>query len=169
MAIMHAIFAGGCFWGIQATFDAVRGVVSTTAGYTGGTLKNPSYEKVCSGSTNHAEAVLINYDNSIISYDNLLDIFFSSHDPTQLNRQGLDIGSQYRSAIFTTNSEQEALALKKIRNLNESGIYKTPIVTQVLPENCFYPAEEYHQKYLKKLGITNCSLLQNIESVSDCY
>ena len=116
MTIMHAIFAGGCFWGIQATFDAVKGVVSTTAGYTGGTLKNPSYEKVCSGSTNHAEAVLINYDDSIITFENLLDIFFSSHDPTQLNRQGMDIGSQYRSAIFTTNSEQEAIAIKKLEN-----------------------------------------------------
>ena len=169
MAIMHAIFAGGCFWGIQATFDAVKGVISTTAGYTGGSLKNPSYEKVCSGSTNHAEAVLINYDDSIISYENLLDIFFACHDPTQLNHQERDIGSQYRSAIFTTNDMQEALALQKIRHLNESGIYKTPIVTQVLPENCFYPAEEYHQQYLKKLGVANCSLIENIESVIDCY
>ena len=169
MAIMHAIFAGGCFWEIQATFDALKGVISTTAGYTGGTLKNPSYEKVCSGSTNHAEAVLINYDDSIVSYDKLLNTFFSSHDPTQLNRQGTDIGSQYRSAIFTTNENQEALALQKIRKLNESGIYKTPIVTQVLTENCFYPAEEYHQQYLKKLGVANCSIIKNIESSIDCY
>lgn len=157
MSMSHTIFAAGCFWGIQAVFDAVQGVVATTAGYTGGLLPNPSYENVCSGDTGHAEAVLINYDDSIISFDELLNIYFAHHNPTTLNRQGADIGTQYRSAIFFANEEQEAAALRKIRELNDSGIYAEPIVTQVLPEMIFYPAEEYHQKYLAKQGKTTCS------------
>lgn len=156
MSEKYAIFAGGCFWSIQAIFDSVNGVTSTTAGYTGGTLKNPSYKEVCSGATNHAEAVLIKYNESIISYDELLDIFFSAHNPTQLNRQGQDVGTQYRSIIFVIDSYQEAKALNKIRKLNESRKYSSPIVTEVLPEMCFYPAEEYHQNYLKKLGKNIC-------------
>ena len=138
MELSHAIFAAGCFWGVQAAFDAVDGVVSTLAGYTGGTLENPSYERICRGDTNHAEAVLVNFDETIVSYDKLLDIYFASHNPTTLNRQGPDIGTQYRSAIFTANEEQEAAALAKIRQINESGIYRTPVVTQVLPEQTFY-------------------------------
>lgn len=157
MELSHAIFAAGCFWGVQATFDAVDGVVSTLAGYTGGTLENPSYERICRGDTNHAEAVLVNFDETIVSYDKLLDIYFASHNPTTLNRQGPDIGTQYRSAIFTANEEQEAAALAKIRQINESGIYKSPVVTQVLSEQTFYPAEEYHQKYLAKRGKSKCS------------
>lgn len=157
MSMSHTIFAAGCFWGIQAIFDAVQGVVATTVGYTGGIKENPSYEHVCSGDTGHAEAVLINYDDSIISFEELLDIYFANHDPTSLNRQGPDVGTQYRSAIFFANEEQEAAALRKIRELNDSGIYKSPIVTQVLPESAFYPAEEYHQKYLAKRGRTTCA------------
>lgn len=164
MELSHAIFAAGCFWGVQAAFDAVDGVVSTLAGYTGGTLENPSYERICRGDTNHAEAVLVNFDETIVSYDKLLDIYFASHNPTTLNRQGPDIGTQYRSAIFTANEEQEAAALAKIRQINESGIYRTPVVTQVLPEQTFYPAEEYHQKYLAKRGKSKCSIFDNKET-----
>lgn len=152
MSISHTIFAAGCFWGVQSKFDSVQGVVSTLAGYTGGIIENPSYEKVCTGQTGHSEAVLIYYDDSIISFDELLNIFFANHNPTTPNRQGLDIGPQYRSVIFVANEEQESAALHKIRELNDSGIYSAPIVTQVLPESIFYPAEEYHQKYLSKRG-----------------
>lgn len=157
MSISHTIFAAGCFWGVQAVFDAVQGVISTTAGYTGGIIKNPTYERVCLGDTNHAEAVLINFDDTIVSFEELLDIYFANHNPTTMNRQGNDIGTQYRSAVFFANEEQESTTLKKIRKLNESGIYKSPIVTQVLPEMTFYPAEEYHQKYLAKHGAHTCS------------
>ena len=150
MSMAHVIFAGGCFWGMQAVFDAVQGVVSTTVGYTGGNIENPTYETVCSDTTNHAEVVLVNYDDSAISFDELLDVFFANHDPTTLNRQGNDIGVQYRSAIFVANDEQEIKAINKIRELNNRKIYKSPIVTQVLREKIFYPAEEYHQKYLEK-------------------
>ena len=152
MSMAHVIFAGGCFWGMQAVFDAVQGVVSTTVGYTGGNIENPTYEMVCSDTTNHAEAVLVNYDDSVISFDELLDVFFANHNPTTLNRQGNDIGTQYRSVIFVANDEQEIKAINKIRELNDKKIYKSPIVTQVLREKIFYPAEEYHQKYLEKKG-----------------
>ena len=131
MSMAHVIFAGGCFWGMQAVFDAVQGVVSTTVGYTGGNVDNPTYEMVCSDMTNHAEAVLVNYDDTVVSFDELLNIFFANHNPTTLNRQGYDIGSQYRSAIFVANDEQEAKAIDKIREINESKIYKNPVVTQV--------------------------------------
>ncbi len=157
MSITHTIFAAGCFWGIQAAFDAVQGVVATTVGYTGGIVENPTYERVCSGNTGHAEAVLVTFDDSIISFDKLLDVYFANHNPTTLNRQGADVGTQYRSAIYTANEEQEAAALRKIRELNDSGVYSSPIVTQVLPETIFYPAEEYHQKYFAKRGIGSCS------------
>lgn len=157
MSMSHAIFAAGCFWGVQAAFDAVRGVVSTVVGYTGGTVPNPSYELVCTDTTNHAEAVLVTFDDTIVSYDELLDIFFANHDPTTVNRQGSDFGAQYRSAVFTANQDQKVAVLNKIRHLNASGLYKSPIVTQVLPEQIFYPAEEYHQKYLEKYGKKCCS------------
>ncbi|MBP3687910.1 MAG: peptide-methionine (S)-S-oxide reductase MsrA [Alphaproteobacteria bacterium] len=167
MSISHAIFAAGCFWGIQAAFDVVQGVVSTTVGYTGGVIPNPSYERVCIGDTGHAEAVLVNYDDSIISYEELLDIYFANHDPTTFNRQGVDIGIQYRSAIFFADEEQESIALNKIRKLNDSGIYHAPIVTQVLPETIFYPAEEYHQKYLAKQKRTSCSITSDTINISE--
>lgn len=167
MSISHAIFAAGCFWGIQAAFDVVQGVVSTTVGYTGGVIPNPSYERVCIGDTGHAEAVLVNYDDSIINYEELLDIYFANHDPTTFNRQGPDIGSQYRSAIFFADEEQESIALNKIRELNDSGIYHAPIVTQVLPETIFYPAEEYHQKYLAKQKRTSCLVTSDTVNISE--
>lgn len=158
MSISHTIFAAGCFWGVQAVFDAVPGVISTIVGYTGGDVENPTYELVCKGNTNHAEAVLIEYDDEVISFAELLDIYFASHDPTTLDRQGPDIGSQYRSAIFVADEEQEAAAIKKIQQLNKDHVYRNPIVTKVLPETVFYPAEEYHQKYLAKRNLQNCHI-----------
>ena len=152
MSMEHCIFGAGCFWGIQAVFDAVQGVVSTVVGYTGGYKENPTYEEVCADQTGHLEAVLVNFDNEIISFEELLDVFFANHNPTTLDRQGNDFGRQYRSAIYVANDEQEAMALKKIRELNEKKIYNAPIVTQVLREKVFYSAEEYHQKYLEKKG-----------------
>lgn len=157
MSISQAIFAAGCFWGIQAVFDTVPGVVSTTVGYTGGKTENPGYREVCNGDTGHAEAVKILYDADFISYEQLLDIFFANHNPTTLNRQGPDIGDQYRSAIFYLTPEQRQEALNKIEELNQSKAYPSPIVTQVVPASEFYPAEQYHQKYFAKQGRSCCS------------
>lgn len=152
MGLSEAIFAAGCFWGVQAAFDVVPGVASTEVGYIGGNMSNPSYEMVCSGSTNHAEAVKVTFDDKIITYDQLLDIFFASHDPTTLNRQGPDIGTQYRSAIFYTNERQKVMAENKIKELEAAGVFASPIVTEVVKAGVFYPAEEYHQKYFAKQG-----------------
>ena len=157
MSISQAIFAAGCFWGIQAVFDTVPGVVSTTVGYIGGKTENPGYREVCNGDTGHAEAVKILYDSDFISYEQLLDIFFANHNPTTLNRQGPDIGDQYRSAIFYLIPEQRQESLNKIEELNQSKAYPSPIVTQVVPAAEFYPAEQYHQKYLAKQGRSCCS------------
>jgi len=156
MSLSHAIFAAGCFWGVQAAFDAVPGVTSTIVGYTGGTTANPSYETVCFEDTNHAEAVKVTFDDSHISYRQLLDIFFASHNPTTRNRQGADIGPQYRSAIFYLDEAQKEAALQKIKELNASGAFSNPIVTEVTAATEFYPAEEYHQKYLAKKGQRSC-------------
>ncbi len=145
-----ATFAAGCFWGVEYKFSKIKGVVSTSVGYTGGRIKNPSYKQVCSGDTGHAEAVHIEFDPSVVSYPHLLEVFFSLHDPTQLNRQGPDIGTQYRSVIFIHNEEQKRAAKAMIQKLNESGRYSKPVVTQILPVSEFYKAEEYHQKYYDK-------------------
>jgi peptide methionine sulfoxide reductase msrA/msrB len=150
MGLEKATFAAGCFWGVEYKFGKIEGVVSTSVGYTGGRTKNPSYKQVCGGDTGHAEAVHIDFDPSLITYSQLLEVFFSIHDPTQLNRQGPDIGTQYRSAIFTHNEEQKRAAEEMILKLNESGRYSKPIVTQILPFSKFYEAEEYHQKYYDK-------------------
>lgn len=152
MTLAHAIFAAGCFWGIQAAFDAVPGVWSTRVGYTGGSAVNPSYEQVCRGNTGHAEAVEIAYDPEQVSYDKLLDVFFSIHNPTTRDRQGPDIGHQYRSAVFYLNAEQKEAAVAKILELNRSGKFPAPIVTEIAPAKTFYPAEDYHQDYLKNKG-----------------
>ena len=157
MSISQAVFAAGCFWGIQAVFDTVPGVVSTTVGYTGGQTENPDYRQVCTGGTGHAEAVKVVFDDKMVTYDQLLDIFFANHDPTTLNRQGPDVGTQYRSAVFWFTSEQKKEALAKIEELNSSGTYPAPVVTEVAPAAEFYPAEEYHQKYLAKQGKGCCS------------
>lgn len=156
MTLAHAIFAAGCFWGVQTTFDAVPGVWSTRVGYTGGSTVNPSYEQVCRGNTGHAEAVEIAYDPEQISYDELLDIFFSIHNPTTRDRQGPDIGHQYRSAVFYLNAGQKEAAVAKILELNRSGKFPAPIVTEIVPAKTFYPAEDYHQDYLKKQGLKTC-------------
>ena len=156
MTLAHAIFAAGCFWGVQAAFDAVPGVWSTRVGYTGGSAVNPSYEQVCRGNTGHAEAVEIAYDPKQISYDELLDVFFSIHNPTTRDRQGPDIGHQYRSAVFYLNAGQKEAAGAKILELNRSGKFPAPIVTEIVPAKTFYPAEDYHQDYLKKQGLKTC-------------
>ena len=156
MTLTHGIFAAGCFWGVQAAFAAVPGVWSTRVGYTGGSAVNPSYEQVCRGNTGHAEAVEIAYDPEQISYDEFLDIFFSIHNPTTRDRQGPDIGHQYRSAVFYLNAGQKEAAVAKILELNRSGKFPAPIVTEIVPAKTSYPAEDYHQDYLKKQGLKTC-------------
>lgn len=148
-----ATFGAGCFWGIEAAFRKVKGVVSTTVGYSGGSFKNPTYKDVCSDTTGHAEVLQVEYDASKVSYEELLDVFWTIHDPTALNRQGPDIGTQYRSAIFFHNPAQEAVAIASKERLQNSGRYKKPIVTEITPASEFYRAEDYHQQYLDKRGI----------------
>ena len=145
-----ATFAAGCFWGVEYRFNQFKGVVNTTVGYTGGNFKNPSYENVCYDQTGHAEAVQVEYDPSKVSYEKLLDLFWSIHDPTQFHRQGPDVGSQYRSAIFYHNEEQKKAAIKSKEKLEKSGKYKNPIVTEIVSASAFYKAEEYHQRYWEK-------------------
>ena len=152
----RATFAAGCFWGVEATFRQVEGVLSTAVGYTGGTLENPSYRAVCTDTTGHAEAVDIEYDPSKVTFGQLLDIFWESHDPTTLNRQGPDFGSQYRSAIYYHDSFQDSAARESKERLNASGRYPRPIVTEITPASTFYRAEEYHQQYLEKRGMAHC-------------
>lgn len=146
-----AVFAGGCFWGVQGVFEHVKGVKGATSGYAGGTVENPYYELVSSGSTGHAESVQVTYDPSKITYGKLLMIFFSiAHDPTQKNRQGPDIGTQYRSAIFYQNAEQKKIAEAYIEQINAAKVYDHAIATQIVPLSAFYQAEDYHQDYLTK-------------------
>jgi methionine-S-sulfoxide reductase len=151
-----AIFAAGCFWGVQFYFDQVPGVIQTEAGYTGGHTHNPTYEQVCGHSTGHAEAVKITFDPSKTSYQTLLKHFFRIHDPTQHNRQGPDIGDQYRSAIFYTNDQQKAEAQELLNKLSNSKEYDKPIVTKLEPAGTFWKAEDYHQKYTQKTGMGAC-------------
>ena len=143
-----ATFAAGCFWGVEAAFSKPNGVISTTVGYTGGRLHDPTYEDVCSDKTGHAEAVQITYDPGVVSYEKLLDLFWKIHDPTTPNRQGPDVGSQYRSAVFYHDPEQLRAAEKSKQN-HQPNLAK-PIVTEIVPASAFYKAEEYHQQYLKK-------------------
>ena len=150
MAVEKAIFAAGCFWGVEAYFKRLKGVLNTEVGYCGGKTENPTYELVCTGTTGHAESVLIEFDNEKISYEELLEHFWKIHDPTQLNRQGADIGTQYRSAIFYLNEEQKEKAIKSKEQQENSGKYKYSIVTQIALATKFWPAEEYHQDYLDK-------------------
>jgi peptide-methionine (S)-S-oxide reductase len=153
-----ATFAAGCFWGVEEAFRRTKGVVSTTVGYTGGTMKNPSYEDVCSGRTGHAEAVQVEFDPTQVSYQELLTVFWKSHDPTTLNRQGPDVGAQYRSAIFFHDLNQEAAARSSKGALENAGAFKRPIVTEITPASEFYRAEDYHQQYFEKRGIKSCHL-----------
>jgi peptide-methionine (S)-S-oxide reductase len=151
-----ASFAAGCFWGVEEAFRELNGVISTMVGYMGGHTENPTYSDVCSGGTGHAETVLVTYDPLIISYEKLLDIFWNKHDPTTKNRQGPDIGSQYRSIIFYYNDDQKNSALTSKKKLESSGKYNNPVVTEIIPAPKFYPAEDYHQQYLKKRGKKFC-------------
>ena len=145
-----ATFGAGCFWGIEEKFRKANGVISTRVGYSGGTMKNPTYTEVCSSETGHAEVVEIVYEPSIVSYEELLNIFWNIHDPTSLNRQGWDIGTQYGSVIFYHNEEQKKIALLAKQRLEKARTYKKPIVTEIKPVSEFFMAEEYHQRYLEK-------------------
>ncbi len=148
-----ATFAAGCFWGVESTFKRIPGVVGTAVGYDGGHVGEPTYEQVCTGRTGHAEAVEVDYDPSQISYEELLEVFWNCHDPTTMNRQGADFGTQYRSAIFTREAEQEASARLSKEKHEASGIHRSPIVTEITPATTFWRAEEYHQQYLEKRGV----------------
>lgn len=150
MKTQKAIFAAGCFWGVEANFRKVEGVISTRVGYIGGSFTNPTYKDVCSHKTGHAEAVEVTFDPSKVSYSKLLDVFWSVHDPTTLNRQGPDVGTQYRSAIFYLNSEQKEEALSSKVKLEASKRFKKLIVTKIVPASAFWKAEEYHQQYIEK-------------------
>ncbi len=151
-----ATFGAGCFWGVEATFRQIPGVLTTASGYIGGTLENPTYEDVCSDTTGHAEAVEVEFDPAVVSYESLLDTFWNNHDPTTLNRQGPDAGTQYRSAIFYHSPEQKAAAEASKQRVSDSGKFARPIVTEITPASTFYRAEEYHQRYLEKRGLSSC-------------
>jgi peptide-methionine (S)-S-oxide reductase len=150
-----ATFGAGCFWGVEAAFRQLDGVTRTRVGYSGGSLENPTYEDVCSHTTGHAEVVEVTYDPERVSYDQLLQVFWRKHDPTQLNRQGWDIGDQYRSVLFFHDEEQQEAALAS--KAHEQASYKAPVVTQVEPAETFYEAEDYHQQYLEKRGRSTCT------------
>ncbi len=153
-----ATFGAGCFWGVEAAFRQLEGVTSTQVGYLGGNSENPTYKDVCSGRTGHAEVVEVTYDPSQTSYEELLKIFWENHNPTQLNRQGPDVGEQYRSAIFFHTPEQEGAARASKEQLEASNRFKQPIVTEVTPASQFYRAEDYHQQYLEKRGLAHCHI-----------
>jgi peptide-methionine (S)-S-oxide reductase len=151
-----ATFAAGCFWGVEDTFRHTQGVKDVIVGYTGGLTANPTYEDVCTGRTGHAEAVLVEYDPSQVTYEELLDVFWNNHNPTTPNRQGPDVGTQYRSAIFTHSPEQETTARASKERFDSSSKYRNPVVTEIVPASTFYRAEEYHQRYFEKRGISHC-------------
>ncbi len=153
-----ATFGAGCFWGVEDAFRKVRGVKSTVVGYMGGTLKNPTYKDVCTDKTGHAEVVQLEYDSSVVTYEDLLEVFWEIHDPTTLNRQGPDVGIQYRSVIFYHDEQQKAKAIAAKEKLQNSGRYKNEIVTEISPALTFYRAEEYHQQYYKKHGSRSCGI-----------
>jgi peptide-methionine (S)-S-oxide reductase len=150
MSAETATLAGGCFWCLEAVYNDLRGVTQVVSGYAGGHVASPSYEQVCTGMTGHAEVVQITFDPDVISYRDLLEVFFTIHDPTTLNRQGADVGTQYRSAIFIHSAEQEQIAREAIAGLEASGLWTNPIVTEVVPLDTFYPAEAYHQRYFER-------------------
>tara|TARA_B100000686_G_scaffold350389_1_gene446235 strand:+ start:837 stop:1304 length:468 start_codon:yes stop_codon:yes gene_type:complete len=151
-----ATFGAGCFWGIETAFRKLKGVVDTAVGYSGGSLNNPTYEQVCTGRTGHAEVVQINYNSEVISYEKLLTVFWTCHDPTQVNRQGPDIGSQYRTVIFYHDESQKKSAQSSFDKLESSNKFSFPLATQIVPATEFFKAEEYHQQYLEKRGLDNC-------------
>lgn len=149
-----ATFGAGCFWGVEAAFRQLPGVIEAVSGYSGGTLENPTYQQVCSGTTGHAEVVQVTYDPSVLGYDALLDLFWRMHDPTQVNRQGPDVGTQYRSAIFYHTPEQAEQARRSKEHLETSGAYNRPVATQIEPASAFFKAEDYHQRYFEKNGVS---------------
>ena len=153
-----ATFGAGCFWGVEAAFRQIDGVTKTAVGYEGGTLENPTYEDVCGHGTGHAEVVQVTYDPERVSYEQLLDVFWGKHDPTQLNRQGWDVGDQYRSVVFYEDEEQRAAAERSKAELDASGRYRKPVVTVIEPTQTFYVAEDYHQQYLEKRGHSSCTV-----------
>lgn len=150
-----ATFGAGCFWGVEAAFRRVAGVEDVAVGYAGGHAENPSYEEVCGGRTGHAEVVEVDYDPAKVSYDDLLEVFFASHDPTQRNRQGPDVGSQYRSAVFTHDDEQAEAARRAKARLEEQGRHRRPVVTEITSAGPFWRAEDYHQRFLEKRGLAH--------------
>ena len=158
MAIEKAIFGAGCFWGVEARFAEMPGVLDTAVGYEGGDLEHPTYKEVCTDRTGHAEVVEVTFDPSRVPYDALLDAFFALHDPTQVNRQGPDFGTQYRSVVFAHSETQMQQAQEKIAELNATGAYRKPIATRVEPATTFWKAEEYHQRYLEKRGMVSCHI-----------
>lgn len=153
-----ATFGAGCFWGVEAAFRQIKGVKATAAGYEGGKLDNPTYRDVCSHRTGHAEVVEVDFDPERVSYEQLLQVFWENHNPTTLNRQGPDIGDQYRSAIFYHSPEQQATAIASKERLTQEGKFKRPIVTEIVPATTFYVAEDYHQQYLEKRGLSSCHI-----------
>jgi peptide-methionine (S)-S-oxide reductase len=151
-----ATFGAGCFWGVEVTFRNVKGVKDAAVGYLGGTMENPTYKDVCTGRTGHAEVVQLVYDPSQVTYEKLLDVFWENHNPTTLNQQGPDVGTQYRSAIFYHTDEQKRIAEQSKAKQTESGRFSRPIVTEITPASAFYKAEDYHQRYLEKRGLASC-------------
>ena len=158
MSTEKASFGAGCFWGVEVVFRKIDGVTNATVGYAGGTTENPTYEDICTDRTGHAEVVQMVFDPARVSYGKILEEFWKNHDPTTLNRQGPDVGSQYRSVIFFHSAEQEAAARASKEELERSGRYSKPIVTEISPAPTFYPAEDYHQRYLEKRGKANCKI-----------
>ncbi len=156
--IKVATFGAGCFWGVEELFRVLGGILETSSGYMGGSKAAPSYADVCSGKSGHAEVVHLTYDQEVISYTDLLELFFNNHNPTELNRQGLDVGSQYRSVIFYHDADQKHMAEKATALLASSARYKRPIVTQILQAQAYWPAEDYHQQYLAKRGLSSCHI-----------
>lgn len=156
MATQTATFGAGCFWGVELAFRNMDGVLTTAVGYAGGTAARPTYEMVCTDTTGHAEVVQVEFDPDTVAYERLLDLFWEVHDPTQVNRQGPDIGSQYRSVIFTHGAEQAAMAEASKARLEASGRYRRPVATVIEPAGDFWPAEDYHQQYLEKRGYQAC-------------
>jgi peptide-methionine (S)-S-oxide reductase len=165
--VEHATFAAGCFWGVEKVFSKLPGVLSTRVGYTGGTKKSPTYEQVCTGMTGHAEAIDIVYDPAKISYEDLLETFFTHHDSTQVNRQGNDIGTQYRSAVFVHSPVQEKAAKSAIEAIDRAKILPARVATRIEPAGEFWPAEEYHQKYLQKNPNGYCNLLVQPKKIAE--
>jgi len=153
-----AVFGAGCFWQVEATFRQIQGVLATEVGYEGGTFANPTYRDVCTDRTGHAEVVQVEYDPARVSYNDLLTVFWENHNPTTLNRQGPDVGTQYRSVIFYNSPEQQKEAIASKEQLQASGKYRRPIVTEIVPATTFYRAEDYHQQYLEKRGLSTCHI-----------